>query len=253
MKKMIIMGASSGLGLALAEALLSRGLRLGLAARRTETLRTLSQKYPGLVEYESIDITHRDAPEKLNALIAKLGGMDIYVHMSGIGNPNPNLDPNVEAQVIDTNAGGLVRMTSAAFDYYKKEGRKGQIVAVTSVAGTKGIGELAAYSASKRCGSTYLVALEQLARMQGLDISFTDIRPGWVRTPLLSDDSKYPMEMTPEEVVPLIIKAIVRKQRVAVINWKFALMTSILRCLPDSLWVRIKYPITLEGDAFPKK
>ncbi len=253
MKKIIIMGASSGIGLHLAEALLSRGMRLGLASRHTETLLKLSKKYPEQVEYKSIDITHRDAPTHLDELIERLGGMDIYIHVSGIGVSNTELDPNKEADVITTNATGLVRMTSAAYDYFKKSGRKGQIVAVTSVAGTNGIGQLAAYSASKRCGATYLTALEQLANQENVDIDFTDIRPGWIRTPLLDENSKYPMEMTLDEVVPLIIKAIVRKKRVAVIDWRFNLLVGVWRCIPNALWVKLNIPLTLGGSTFPDK
>ncbi|MDE7402047.1 MAG: SDR family NAD(P)-dependent oxidoreductase [Muribaculaceae bacterium] len=250
MKKMIIMGASSGIGLEMSELLLSRGMRLGLAARHTETLRELSKKYPGQVEYESIDVTHRDAPAKLNTLIERLGGLDIYFHVSGIGISNPELDPNKEAEVITTNAGGFVRMVAAAYDYFKQSKHAGQIAAVTSVAGTKGIGDLAAYSASKKCASTYLTALEQLAHKEGVDIAFTDIRPGWIRTPLLSADAEYMMEMKPEEVVPLMLKSIVRRQRVAVIDKRYAALVALWRCLPDSVWVRMNVPMTKKGETF---
>lgn len=253
MKKIIIMGASSGIGLHVAEAFLSRGLRVGLASRHTAVLHELSGKYPGLVEYESIDVTHRDAPEKLEKLIDKMGGMDIYLHVSGIGLPNPDLDPQKEAEVINTNAAGLARMTSAAYNYFRDNGRKGQIAAVTSVAGTKGIGQLAAYSASKRCAQNYLVALEQLANEEGLDIAFTDIRPGWVRTPLLNDDASYPMEMTVEEVVPQVIKAIVRKKRVAVIDWRWNLAVGLWRCIPNALWTHINIPLSSTGQSFPDR
>lgn len=61
MKKVIIMGASSGMGYAVAEALASRGVKVGIAARHTTTMRALKEKYPDFVEYESIDVTHRDA------------------------------------------------------------------------------------------------------------------------------------------------------------------------------------------------
>lgn len=253
MKKIIIMGASSGIGLHVAEAFLSRGLRIGLASRHTTTLHELADKYPGLVEYESIDVTHRDASEKLGKLIDKLGGMDIYLHVSGIGLPNPDLDPQEEAEVINTNASGLVRMTSAAYNYFRINGRKGQIAAVTSVAGTKGIGRLAAYSASKRCAQNYLVALEQLAHEEGVDISFTDIRPGWVRTPLLDEDATYPMEMSVDEVVPLVIKAIVRKKRVAVIDWRWNIAVGLWRCIPNILWTRMDFPLSSTGESFPDR
>ena len=196
------MGASSGIGLAVAEALASRGVKTGLAARHTKELHALKEKYPDCVEYESIDVNHADAPKKLEELIARLGGMDIYFHVAGIGYANPTLDPHREAEVVATNAAGFARMVSAAYGYYRDNGRKGQIVALTSVAGTQ----------------TYLVALEQLARSEKADIVFTDIRPGWIRTPLLDSDRKYPMEMTLDYVVPQIIRAIVKHPRVAYID-----------------------------------
>lgn len=244
MKKMIIMGASSGIGLAVAEAFASRGVKVGLAARHTEKFHELKKKYPDTVEYESIDITHKNAPVLLYKLIEKMDGMDIYFHVSGIGYENPPMDPNIEAEVINTNAAGFARMLSAAYNYFKSTGRKGRIAAVTSVAGTKGIGRLAAYSASKRCASTYMVALEQLAITEKTNVSFTDIRPGWIRTPLLKDDQKYPMEMSLEQTVPLIIKAIVKAPRVAVIDWRWNLLTSIWEIIPDNLWIRMKIPVS---------
>ncbi|MDE6740899.1 MAG: SDR family NAD(P)-dependent oxidoreductase [Muribaculaceae bacterium] len=239
MKRVVIMGASSGIGLAVAEALASRGVKTGLAARHTKELHALKEKYPACVEYESIDVTHNDGPKKLEELIDKLGGMDIYFHVAGIGYSNPSLDPHREAEMIATNAGGFARMISAAYGYYRDNSRKGQIVALTSVAGTNGIGDMAAYSASKKCAQTYLVALEQLARKKKVDITFTDIRPGWIRTPLLDVDKSYPMEMTLDYVVPMIIRAIVKHPRVVYIDARWAALCSAWKAIPDAVWAKM--------------
>ena len=233
------MGASSGIGLAVAEALASRGVKTGLAARHTKELHALKEKYPDSVEYESIDVTHNDAPKKLEELIDKLGGMDIYFHVAGIGYSNPSLDPHREAEMIATNAGGFARMVSAAYGYYRDNDRKGQIVALTSVAGTNGIGDMAAYSASKKCAQTYLVALEQLARKEKVDITFTDIRPGWIRTTLLDADKSYPMEMTLDYVVPQIIRAIVKHPRVAYIDARWGALCAAWKAIPDAVWAKM--------------
>lgn len=241
MKRIIITGASSGIGYAVAEALASRGVRLGLAARHTSTLKELKEKYPDCVEYESIDITHADAPRKLSELIEKTGGMDIYFHVAGIGYDNPTMDPQREATILNTNASGFARMTSTAYSYFRSKRKRGQIVAVTSVAGTKGIGELSAYSASKRCASTYLTALAQLSNNELAGISITDIRPGWVRTPLLHSDTEYPMEMSLDYVVPQIIRAIVKHPRVAYIDWRWGLVCAIWKLIPDFIWTRMDY------------
>ncbi len=233
------MGASSGIGLAVAEALASRGVKTGLAARHTTALRALKEKYPDCIEYESIDINHNDGPKKLEELIDKLGGMDIYFHVAGIGYSNPTLDPHREAEVIATNAAGFARMVSAAYGYFRDNARKGQIVALTSVAGTNGIGDMAAYSASKKCAQTYLVALEQLANKEKVDITFTDIRPGWIRTPLLDEDKKYPMEMTLDYVVPQIIRAIVKHPRVSYIDARWGALCAAWKAIPDAIWTKM--------------
>lgn len=239
MKKIMIMGASSGIGLAVAEAFASRGVKVGLAARHTTKLRELKEKYPDMVEYASIDITHANAPAQMEALAEKMGGMDIYFHVSGIGYENVTLDPQVEVDMIQTNAAGFARMVSSAYRYFRDRGIRGRIAAVTSVAGTNGIGRMSAYSASKKCAQTYLVALEQLSNAEDAGITITDIRPAWIRTPLLSDNAKYPLEMSLEYAVPLIIKAIVRHPRVAVIDWRWNIIVGLWRCIPNALWTHI--------------
>ena len=243
MPRIVIMGASSGIGLAVADEFASRGVKFGLAARHTKMFHDLRNKYPDMIEYESIDITHIDAPNKLAELIDKLGGMDVYFHVAGIGYENPGLEPQREAEIMATNAGGFARMLSAAYRYFRDNHRRGRIAAVTSVAGTNGIGQMASYSASKACAQTYMVALEQLAYSEGADVSFTDIRPGWIRTPLLHDDRAYPLEMSLDYAVPLIIRAIVEQPRVAYIDWRWGVVSALWRLIPDCLWTRLDLPL----------
>ena len=235
------MGASSGIGRRVAEEFASRGFTVGAAARNTKALEDLKKRYPDNVEIETIDINRKDAPDKMRKLIDKMSGMDIYFHVSGIGYDNATLDPEREAEMIETNAAGFARMLSAAYDYFKGRGGAGRIVGLTSVAGTNGIGDMSAYSASKKCAQTYMVALEQRANKEGVAIKFTDIRPGWIRTPLLSDERRYPMEMTLDYAVPLVIKAIVKAPRVAVIDWRYNLLVGLWRLIPNCLWTRMYF------------
>lgn len=251
MKKVVIMGASSGIGLHVAEALASRGVRIGIAARHTAPMEELKKKYPEFVEYASIDVTHKDAPAKLDKLIEAVGGMDIYFHVAGIGYENLGLDPEREVEIIKTNAGGFARMICAAYRYFRDNGIKGQIAGITSVAGTNGIGRLSAYSSSKKCAQTYLTAIEQLAHAEGADITFTDIRPGWINTPLLVKGVKYPMEMSLEYAVPLIIKAIAKKKRVAYIDWRWGIYAGLWKRVPDAIWVRMDPTISTPDAPYP--
>ena len=230
------MGATSGIGLEVAKILNGQGYELGIAGRREENLREIKESLSNVKAYMPIDITAADAPEKLGSLIEQLGGMDLYFHSSGIGYQNKELDPSMELKTIETNCGGLTRVINTAFQYFCQENRKGQIAVITSIARTKGIGLAPAYSATKRFQSTYVQALAQLATTRKADISFTEIRPGFVDTALLKH--KYPMLLKPEAVAQKIVKAIHRKKRVATIDWKYRLLVYAWQMIPNWFWER---------------
>ncbi len=234
--KAIIMGATSGIGLEVAKILNGQGYELGIAGRREENLREIKESLSNVKAYMPIDITAADAPEKLGSLIEQLGGMDLYFHSSGIGYQNKELDPSMELKTIETNCGGLTRVINTAFQYFCQENRKGQIAVITSIARTKGIGLAPAYSATKRFQSTYVQALAQLATTRKADISFTEIRPGFVDTALLKH--KYPMLLKPEAVAQKIVKAIHRRKRVATIDWKYRLLVYAWQMIPNWFWER---------------
>lgn len=251
MKKIVIMGASSGIGLSLAEAFASRGVKIGVAARNVTKLVNLASKYPGMVEYEAIDVTSPQASSKLLKLVSRLGGMDIYIHVAGIGYENTTLDPELEVKIFETNTLGFVRCICTAYRYFRENGIKGHIAALTSVAGTNGIDRLSAYSASKAADQKWLIALEQLSNMSDAGITFTDIRPGWIKTPLLLPDTKYPMEMDLDYVTPLIIKAIAKKKRVAVIDWRWNIIVGLWRMIPNCLYTHMDMKISMPDSPLP--
>lgn len=83
--KVIVIGATSGIGLEVARLFAKRGYTVGIAGRRLDKLKEITGQTTGIVAYRQIDVTDDDAPEKLLELIDELGGMDIYFHSSGIG------------------------------------------------------------------------------------------------------------------------------------------------------------------------
>lgn len=239
MKRIVIVGATSGIGLEVARGFIREGWRVGVAGRRGEVLEQLRAEAPEQVATEVIDILTENAPEHLLRLIAKLGGMDVYLHASGIGSRNTDLRPEIEIATMRTNGEGFVRMITAAFGWFRTQGG-GHIAAISSIAGTKGLGSAPAYSATKRMQNTYLDALAQLARMEGVAIRFTDIRPGFVATPLLHDGGHYPMLMRVEPVAARIIEAIKHQRRRVVIDRRYAVMVFFWRLIPQGLWERLK-------------
>lgn len=247
MKKAIIVGASSGIGFEVARQLLAEGWKIGIAARREELLMELKSEAPERVEVMTIDITKADAEERLMSLIERLGGMHLYVHVSGIGKQNRTLEPGIELQTVETNAVGFTRMIGAAYRYFAnlpsltgEESVEGHIAAISSIAGTKGLGPAPSYSATKALQATYLEALEQQAHQRGLSIKITDIRPGFVDTALLNDSFPYPMLMRPEKVAREIVRSINKKRSVRIIDWRYRILTAFWRLIPRCIWRMIK-------------
>ena len=239
MKRIVIVGASSGLGLEVAKLLLAEGHTLGVVARREDRLIAFKQEAPDRVEVAAIDVTAVDAGTRLREFIERLGGMDLYFHASGIGRQNRMLTEDIELNTVNTNGMGFTRMIGEAYRYFADRG-EGHIVAISSIAGTKGLGPAPSYSATKAFQSNYLQALEQQANARNLKIRFTDIRPGFVDTDLLKGDFHYPMMLKPQAVARDIVKAIHGKQHVKVIDWKYAILTALWRRIPRPLWRHLK-------------
>ena len=238
-RKAIIMGASSGIGWEVARLLLADGWLLGVAARREQQLQELKAMAPDRVEVMTIDVTHPDAGERLLSLVEQMGGIDLYFHASGVGKQNRMLEADIELQTMETNAVGFTRLIGTAYRYFAERG-KGHIAAITSIAGTMGLGPAPAYSATKAMQSSYLQALEQQAHQRGLNILFTDIRPGFVDTALLNGSFHYPMLMRPQAVAADIVRSIYRERHVLVIDGRYRLLTFFWRLIPRWLWRLIK-------------
>lgn len=237
MKKAIVMGASSGIGLEVARRLKERGWTIGVAARRLERL----------TEFEvaaKIDVTSENADELLMSLVERLGGMDLYFHASGIGKQNRELREDIELRTMETNAIGFTRMVGAAYRYMAAQGG-GHIAVISSIAGTKGLGPAPAYSATKALQNTYIEALEQLANARKLNIRFTDLRPGFVDTDLLrpssaGDYQHYPIMLDSKAVARDMVRSIEQHRHVRVIDWRWRMITAAWRLVPRCLWRHFK-------------
>lgn len=242
MKKIIIIGASSGMGMRIATDFARLGWRVGIAARRADRLREIKEMYPANTEYSVIDVTVPDAVDKFLDLIETIDGMDILLYAAGCGWSSPDLDTTDDMQTLAVNVIGMTRIVNAAYKYYKQTANvsRGRIAVITSVGGTKGIGPCATYSASKRYQWTYLQALDQLAHQQHVNVGFTDIRPGFVDTDLLKGKTAgLPLVMSVDYVAPRIERAILRGDRIATIDSRWAIVSGLWRLIPGCLWRHI--------------
>lgn len=238
-QKILILGASSGIGHEVARRFIEMGWSVGVAARREAPLAALKALAPERVEYAQVDVLAEDAPTRLQRLAESLGGIDIYFHCSGIGSQNRQLELSIEENTVRTNAVGFTRVMNWAYHYFEQRGG-GHIAAISSIAGTKGLGPAPSYSATKAFQNCYIEALEQLARQQNLHIRFTDFRPGFVETALLGDSPNYPMMMSAAKVARSIVKALVGGDDVKVIDWRYRILVPLWRLLPRWIWKRMR-------------
>lgn len=237
MRRAIVIGASSGIGREVALLLKERGWQVGVASRRIE-------KLSGFDAAMQIDVTSEDAGQKLEELIGKLGGMELYFHASGIGHQNRELKEEIEMQTVETNGMGFTRMLGTAYRYMANHGG-GNIAVISSIAGTKGLGPAPAYSATKAMQNTYIQALEQLANARKLGIRFTDIRPGFVDTDLLNDGNTYPLLLSKEKVARDIVRSLEKHCHVRVIDWRWRAITWLWRRIPRFVWRRLRLCIIM--------
>lgn len=246
MKKIIIIGASSGMGMRIATDFARAGWRVGIAARNEDRLKTVKELFPDRIEYAVIDVTATDAVRKFEDLIEAIDGMDILLYAAGTGWYNPGLNLGKDEATIGVNVTGFTRIINAAYRYFKATANtnRGRIAAITSVGGVKGLGVSAAYSASKRYQWTYLQAIDQLAHNQHVNVSVTDIRPGFVDTPLLAGNQNYPMLMSVDYVAPRIEKAIMERRRVAVIDSRWNIVSALWSAIPNAIWPHLSVTLS---------
>ena len=240
--KTIIIGATSGIGRAITEQLAAKGWQLGIAGRRISVLQEMQSKNLNIIATQEIDVTNDNAVEGLNGLIGKMGGnVDMFLHSSGIGYQNVELDAERELATVMTNALGMTRMVIAMFNYYVQHPeQKGQIAVISSIAGTKGLGAAPAYSSTKRYTRHYLECLSQLMHIRGIkNITITDIRPGFVRTPLLKGDN-YPVQLDVNDAARDILKGVLAHKSVVTVDWKYRILVFFWSLVPRWIWVRMR-------------
>jgi short-subunit dehydrogenase len=238
MKKAIIVGASSGIGRALALVLAKNGLELGLMARRIDLLEALKQEIPTTSHVGHIDLSHaEEAVVKLRSMLQSMQGVDLVVLNSGTGFLNPELDWSKEQQTLDVNVYGFCALAGETYKYFAEQGR-GHLVGISSIAALRGNSAAPAYNASKAFMSNYLQGLRKKAFQESKPIIVTDIKPGFVDTDMAKGEGKF-WVATPQKAAEQIYAAIKKQKKHAYITYRWRLIAWVLKCLPDWLYQRV--------------
>lgn len=236
-KRVIIIGATSGIGRKLAELYAEKGFKVGITGRRNELLKEIKNKYPNNVETECFDVTENQNIERLNSLIQKIGGLDILVYSSGIGKPSKELDWELDKTTVDTNVNGFVEIANWGFNFFIKQGH-GNMAVISSAAANRGNSWAPAYSASKAFQSNYFEALSIKAKRLRKNVFMTCIEPGFVDTNMVRGNKTF-MMIPLEKAGRQIINAIEKNKRKIQVSKRWWLIVKLMRLAPFWLYKRI--------------
>lgn len=184
MKRALIVGATSGIGRELAIQLSAQGVELGLTGRRLDMLESLQSELPIRSVISRMDVADADASRAtLSSLLATLGDTDVIVLNAGVSGQGKEGDWERVREVIDINARGFTALALVAYEYFKAR-NGGQLVGISSVASQVPSGRSVTYSASKAFISSFMQGLRSRATSEGWRLDVTDIRPGFIHTPM---------------------------------------------------------------------
>jgi len=236
-KRIIIIGATSGIGRKMAEQYAAKGHIVGITGRRKELLDEIENNFPGKIKTECFDVTTNENIIKLRALIQKIGGMDILVYSSGVGGPSKELDWQLDKTTVDTNVNGFIEIANWGFNYFIRQGF-GSMSVISSIAANRGNSWAPAYSASKAFQSNYFEALAIKAKRMKKNIGITCIEPGFVDTKMAKGNKRFWL-VSLEKAAEQMITAIDKKKRKVYVSKRWWLVATLMRITPFWIYKRL--------------
>jgi short-subunit dehydrogenase len=228
MPNAIIIGASSGIGKALAQQMAGDGYTVYVTGRRIALLQELQAEYPDRIRVSAFDVRDLDvAAQAFESMCNDLGSVDVVVVNAGWGDVNKRLDWQVELDVIDTNVTAAAHLCVRAMHIFYTQ-KHGHLVGISSIAGLIGGRLNPAYNASKAFLSNFLAGLRLAVSARKLDIAITDIRPGFIKTDLVKSERVFWMQPL-DKGARQIYAAIKAKRKVAYITKRWGLIALLMK------------------------
>lgn len=237
MKKVIIVGATSGMGRELAILYAKKNCLVGVTGRRKNLLMELQQQFPHNIFIQAFDNIHDDIAENLFSLINQMQGLDLLVISSGAGYLNTHLEFSIEKNTIDLNVTAWTAIAGFAFSYFAAQ-KSGCLVAITSIAAIRAEGRAPAYGASKSYQAKYLGALRKKSFREKLNVRVTDVQPGYVKSSRTHNYHRF-WEASLEKAARQIFRAIESGKKKAYITHRWWIIAQLLKILPDFIYYRL--------------
>jgi len=240
--KVVITGASSGLGRALARHYASGGAQLGLFARRAGVLSEVASGLQGNPALYTADVRDRGAVEAGAAdFIGRFGAPDIVIANAGVSGGTLTEcaeDMDTIRAIFDTNVLGMAQTFQPFIGPMREAGRGGAFAGISSVAGYRGLPGAGAYSGSKAAAIAYLESLRVELRGSGLRV--VTVCPGYVATPMTARNPyQMPFMLEADDAARRIGRIIASGRSYAVIPWQMAIVARLLRIMPNAIYDRV--------------
>ncbi|MEJ5239615.1 MAG: SDR family NAD(P)-dependent oxidoreductase [Anaerolineales bacterium] len=242
-RRALILGASSGIGEALARRLAQDDYRLALVARRANRLQALcdelNQPEPRALYYVH-DVTHYDeVPSLLERILRDLGGLDVVFYVAGVNEPPGGLDRydfEKDRRMIEVNLLGAMAWLDAIAPLFQQAGH-GHIVGISSVAGERGRVGNPGYGASKAALTSYLESLRNRLTRHGVHV--LTVKPGFVQTDMLRAAQKVIFPISPERAAADIVRALEQGKQEIYTPWFWRYIMFVIRNLPSPIFRRL--------------
>jgi short-subunit dehydrogenase len=212
-------------------------IRVCLTGRRRDLLEEVRLLRPNSLHIEVFDVTEDGLSLKLEEIVSQMGGLDLFVYSAGVGELNANLDIQFELPTIAVNVKAFNETIVWAYKYFENQ-KKGHIVAISSIAGLRGGAFAPAYNASKAYQINYLEGLRQKVKKQQLNLTITDVRPGFVATAMMKSDTVFWVSSA-EKAALQIYNAIKAKKNVIYVTKRWSIIAGLLKILPRFLYEKM--------------
>ncbi len=239
-KVVLITGASTGIGKAIAQKLINENCKLVLLSRRTELIKEYLNQSPTANHQTLIikcDVSNKDeVASAYKQIIEKFGKIDVAILNAGVGHnvTVENYNSRFAEETFGANIFGIVYWVEQMLPEFVKR-KEGIIVGVSSLADNRGYSGSGFYGASKAAASIYLEGLRVELKRYGIKV--ITVKPGFVKTPMTDKNKfKMPFLMEPDKAAHIIIDGIKKEKRIIQFPWQMVLLTRLVGIMPGSLY-----------------
>ncbi len=245
-RRALVVGASSGIGAALARRLVADGWNVGAVARRREMLQDLERDVKdaatlsgGRLVVRAHDVVQaQDVPALFEEFVRELGGLDLVIYAAGI---MPKIGPQEydtekDLDQLAVNVGGCIAWGNAAARFFQTQ-RAGTIVGISSIAGDRGRKGNPVYGTTKAAMNTYLEALRN--RLAEYGVHVCTIKPGFIDTPMTKGVPGLFWLISADRAAELVLNAARSKANVRYVPKRWFFVGTVIRCIPSFLFKKM--------------